>query len=101
MNFGLTKQDITKINDVFADYPEVKQVTIYGSRAKGNFRKGSDIDLTIIGVDDYSMKIEIGNDLDNILLPYKIDLSLYSQITDFDVLDHIKRIGCVFFKKDT
>ena len=97
--FGLSNLDIQKINRVFAGYPDVKQVKIYGSRAKGNYREGSDIDLTVIGVNDYSLKLKIENDLDGLSLPYKIDFSLYSLITDSEVLDHIERFGLVFFDR--
>jgi predicted nucleotidyltransferase len=48
IQFGLKQEDIDKINDVFASYEGIDSVVIYGSRAKGNFKVGSDIDLTII-----------------------------------------------------
>ena len=99
MKFGLKNQDIEKIAGVFSNYPEVNEAIIYGSRAKGNYRKGSDIDLTLVGVDDYSIKVKIALDLDNLLLPYKLDLSLLSQIDDREMLNHIKRVGTVFYKR--
>ena len=48
IQFGLKQEDIDKINHVFASYEGTDKVVIYGSRAKGNFKVGSDIDLTII-----------------------------------------------------
>jgi predicted nucleotidyltransferase len=49
MKFGLTDETITKINSVFRNHPEIDSVLIYGSRAMGNYREGSDIDITLIG----------------------------------------------------
>ena len=49
MRFGLTDETITKINTVFVKYSEIEEVVLYGSRAKGNYREGSDIDLTLKG----------------------------------------------------
>lgn len=45
--FGLKEATIKKIWAVFSEYPLVAKVVIYGSRAKGNFKNGSDIDLTL------------------------------------------------------
>jgi len=49
MRFGLTEDTIEKFHSVFRKYPEIEEVIIYGSRAKGNYREGSDIDLTLKG----------------------------------------------------
>lgn len=96
--FGLTKQAIDKINSVFCQFPSISKVLIYGSRAKGNFKPTSDIDLTLIGqalTTTDLLKIE--NALDDLLLPYKIDLSLMSHIKQPDILDHINRVGQTFY----
>jgi uncharacterized protein len=49
MKFGLTENTIEKFNSVFEKYPEIEEVVVYGSRAKGNYREGSDIDITLKG----------------------------------------------------
>jgi uncharacterized protein len=49
MNFGLKDRVIQQFGEVFSQYPEIESVVIYGSRAKGNHREGSDIDITIMG----------------------------------------------------
>ncbi len=79
---------------VFSRYPEIETVIIYGSRAKGNFRPGSDIDLTLeeAGM-SLSRRLQLETDLDDLLLPYKIDLSLRREIEDPALLDHIRRFG--------
>jgi len=82
------------IKDYF-DYQGSNLIT--GSRAKGNYRKGSDIDLSLVaptvGVSDL-LKIE--NEIEELLLPYKVDLSLFHLIENKELVDHIKRIGKKF-----
>lgn len=97
--FGLKQQHIDLINQCFAKYTQIEQVLIYGSRAKGNYKNGSDIDLTIVGKADFSILLKLQNQLDDLLLPYKIDLSLHHQITNPDLLDHMQRVGKVFYQK--
>ncbi|MFN0214429.1 MAG: UDP-N-acetylmuramate--L-alanine ligase [Saprospiraceae bacterium] len=92
---------IEKLNAVFGKHPEVERVIVYGSRAKGNFKNGSDIDLTMEG--EYlnlSKQYKIENEMDDLLLPYMIDLSIMKQIQNPDLLDHIARVGKVFYQKE-
>ena len=99
MKYGLKQETIDAINGVFANYPQVMEVTVYGSRAKGNYHHGSDIDLTMVGDElDLNTKFKIENELDDLLLPYKIDLSIKHQIENPDLLNHIHRVGLVFYK---
>lgn len=100
IQFGLKQEDIDKINHVFARYEGIDSVIVYGSRAKGNFKAGSDIDLTIIENSiSFPKFLEIENSLDDLLLPYKIDLSLKRKITTVDLLSHIDRVGKLFYKR--
>ncbi len=98
--FGLKQKHINLINQCFAQYPEIHHVILYGSRAKGNYRPGSDIDLAIKGDLDYSSLLKLENELDDLLLPYKIDLSLYHKISNPDLIDHINRVGKVFYETE-
>jgi len=47
--FGLTREDLETITAVLRRYPAVETALIFGSRAKGNFRRGSDVDMTLKG----------------------------------------------------
>ncbi len=97
--YGLSHQTLKCIRDAFEKYPQISQVLIYGSRAKGNFQQGSDIDLTFKGQGiTIETLLKIENDLDDLLLPYKFDLSIYDKITDQDVIEHINRVGKNFFQ---
>lgn len=99
--FGLEIATIKAIQKVLEKYPEVEKAILYGSRAKGNYRVGSDIDLTLIGQNlNLSILQKIENDLDDLFLPYKIDLSLYHHIHNENLLEHIDRVGKVFYEKN-
>ena len=91
--FGLTASEIGKICSVFERFPEVTQVLVYGSRVKGNYRISSDIDMTIMDDIDWSLFNRIEAELDDLMLPYQIDLSIFSQIENDTLIDHIQRVG--------
>jgi len=96
---GLSSETIKKIQQVFSHYSEIDSVCLYGSRAKGDFQKGSDIDLTIMGDALSNAKLpRIENELDELLLPYKIDLSLFREIENEDLIKHIQRVGVEFYR---
>jgi type I restriction enzyme S subunit len=100
MKYGLKEHVVISIKSVFAKYPQVENAILYGSRAKGNYRPNSDIDLTLKGENlDLSTLFKIETDLDDLLLPYKIDLSIFSKIENQDLIEHINRAGIAFFKR--
>jgi predicted nucleotidyltransferase len=98
MKFGLKKETVDKINNIFAKYPQVEEVVLYGSRAKGDFKNGSDIDLALKGGKLDSLIVnKIRLEVDDLLLPYSFDISLLKEIDNPDLIDHIKRRGVVFY----
>jgi predicted nucleotidyltransferase len=101
--FGLKETTNLQICEVLARYPHIDKAILYGSRAKGNFRNGSDIDLALCGGADLTLEVlyKIMNDLDDLLLPYTIDLSIFEQINDSDIIEHIQRVGVTFYDKKT
>jgi len=93
-NSGLDLNVIKKLLNVFSQYPEIQSVTLYGSRAKGNFTPSSDIDLCLTAPDlTYSQFIKATAELDDLLLPYSIDLSLRHHIENKELIEHIERVG--------
>ncbi len=97
----LTQETIRKIAGIFANHADVDEVILYGSRAKGNYKPGSDIDLTIKGEGlDLEQLNKISNALDDLLLPYTFDLSIFHHITNSDLLNHIERVGKVFYRRE-
>ena len=100
MRYGLRDETIEKIVAVFSLFPEIDKVILYGSRAKGNYKNGSDIDLTLIGEDiNLTVLNKIELRLDDLMLPYTFDVSIFHQISNTDLIDHIERVGVVFFQK--
>ncbi len=101
MRFGLKERTIAQIHSVLAHHPQVQKAILYGSRAKGNYKTGSDIDLTLIGGSGLTLRVlfRIMNELDDLLLPYTIDLSIFNGISDADVIDHIQRVGVTFYAR--
>lgn len=94
MEFGLPDRTLKGLRTVFRRYPQIDEVLIYGSRAKGNYRPGSDIDLTLKGADlKESILSRVLVDLDDLNPPYLMDVSLYDAIESVDLRDHIDRIG--------
>lgn len=98
--FGLKESVIQQICAVFAKYPPVAKAVLYGSRAKGNYKTGSDIDLTLLGGEELTLRVlyKIMGELDDLLLPYMFDLSIFRDISDPDVVEHIQRVGVTFYE---
>ena len=98
---GLSVSTIGKIQSVFGQYPQIDSVILYGSRAKGTYRPGSDIDLTInLKPDvkpDLSLHHRIASQLDDLDLIYTIDLSFHQLIENPDLIEHIDRVGIRFY----
>ncbi len=100
MKFGLKIENVNLINEIFSMYKAIDQVIIYGSRAKNIHSRGSDIDLAIIDENlTFTELLEIEDKLDDLMLPYKVDLSQKRKISNPELLGHIERVGKVFYKK--
>lgn len=98
--FGLKEEQFRQIQAVFEQFPEIETVLLYGSRAKGNFRPGSDIDITLIGKGlNLGLLNKLSEQLDDLLLPYMFDISIYQQIKNPNMKAHIESVGKDFYKK--
>jgi predicted nucleotidyltransferase len=96
---GLNGNIIQQICSVLSSFPQVDAAVLYGSRAKGNYKPGSDIDLTLKGNFDLSILNSISLKLDDLYLPYMFDLSIHHHINDPDMIDHISRVGIELYRK--
>jgi type I restriction enzyme S subunit len=100
MKYGLTETTVENICAVFARFPEIEKAILYGSRAKGNFKTGSDIDLTLCGEALTSdLCSTISSALDDLLLPYTIDLSVFDELNHAELREHIERVGVLFYEQ--
>ena len=99
MKFGLSDTVIRELQDVFRRHANIKKVLIFGSRSKGNYRAGSDIDLAVIGNDiDYNLLLSILCEIDDLELLYSVDLLDYQKKKGTPIGDHIDRVGQVFYE---
>jgi len=102
MEFGLSDATLATVRAILAARPNVESAIVYGSRAKGNFKTGSDIDLTLVGADlDYNTLGSIAGDLDESDIPYKVDLSILANISNPNLVEHIQRVGKIFYQRET
>jgi len=98
---GLSDANVERICGVFAQHQHIEKVVLYGSRAKGNYKTGSDIDLTLYGSGvDFDQLNVIASELDDLLLPYTIDLSLFEKLQHTELREHIERVGVVFYQRN-
>lgn len=98
--FGLSEKTVEKIDGVLAGHPEVERAVLYGSRAMGNYKNGSDIDLTLIGSGlGYLDLLKIMGELDDLLLPYIIDLSICHMLGHKELRENIQRVGQDFYRR--
>lgn len=100
-DFGLKSDTIQKIQFVLSTNPHISRVLVYGSRAQGTQKNGSDIDLVLIGENGLVLDelLKMKSKLDDLNLPYSIDLSLWDRITNPDLREHIQRVGKVFYER--
>ena len=100
MKYGLTEEQWDMLSNVFARNPKIGKVILYGSRSKGTYKPFSDVDITLVGdelsVNDLS---DTMNAIDDLLLPYMFDVSLYHKLKSPELLNHISRRGVVVFKR--
>lgn len=101
MQFGLSDETVTRLIKVFAAYPDISEVIVYGSRAKGSYNEGSDIDLCLKGTHlDATILQQVSNDIDDLLLPYIVDISIYSAIKNKELHEHIQRVGKTLYRRE-
>ena len=98
---GLKAEVVQRMAAVLAAFPEVEQAILYGSRAKGNYRPGSDIDLTLklSAEPERNLLHRVMSGLEDLDLPYSIDLSLWSYLDNDNLRDHIERVGVEFYNR--
>ena len=99
-DFGLPQRTIDELLNYFKTKPYIEKVCIYGSRAKGNYRNGSDIDFAI-WTDEHSLISRIAGELDDLPTPYRFDVTDYKALTHQGMIDSINQEGIVFYTGKT
>ncbi len=89
---ALTDRETSLICSVLNRHPEVSQVKLFGSRAKGCHTPASDIDLALWGVDALQAE-SIAAELDELPLPYRFDIKAFESVKQDSLREHIQRRG--------
>lgn len=101
MKFGLLERQIKEMVGVFKNFGEINEVVVFGSRAMGNFKKGSDVDLAVKGLIDESLIIHISRLLnEETTMPYKFDVVNYNTISSSDLKKHIDEFGKALYQAE-
>ena len=98
--YGLSDKEFDEMTAIFGKFKNLEKVILYGSRAKGNYKKFSDVDITLEG-DNLTLAdlFQIQDLLYESDLPYMYDVSIFSSITNPDLIDHIRRRGIVIWER--
>ena len=98
MNIGLTNLELNKLNNLFSKYSNIEKVVLYGSRAKGNFKTFSDVDITLLGCSFTRNQLnKLSTEIDDLLLPYQFDISIFQSLINPDLIEHIQRVGITIY----
>lgn len=99
--FGISEKSFELLLESLAKYPEVEEVIIFGSRAKGNFKKGSDIDLAIKGAQcSARLALTLQSYLNEELpIPYMVDVLDYNSLNHQELKEHIDRVGVKLYQQ--
>jgi predicted nucleotidyltransferase len=93
-NTGISESILLNIKTVFSNFREIEKAVLFGSRAKGNFYEGSDIDIAVFGEKlNFEKVLDISIDLDKIDLLQTIDLVHFEKIKEAELKKHIERVG--------
>lgn len=101
MNYGLSDKDLSLMRHTFEANERISSVILFGSRAKGNYKAFSDVDLALVG-DDLSRKDvnSIYAAFDESSLPYKFDILLFHSLKNDALIDHINRVGIIIYSRN-
>jgi len=98
--FGITEKSYNYIVSYLKTKPQIETVILFGSRAKGNYKRGSDIDLAIKGKDSSpELAIDIESFInEEIPVPYTVDVVDYNSLKKKELKEHIDRVGVLFYQ---
>lgn len=97
--YGIKDSEFELLQAVFRKHENIEKVVLYGSRAKGNYKPFSDVDITLFGEKLTRSDLNrIALDIDDLLLPYQFDISIFKSLKNKDLIDHILRVGIVVYE---
>jgi predicted nucleotidyltransferase len=101
--YGLSDRALETVTRLLAKYPDIQSAVLYGSRAKGSYKNGSDIDLTLHTDDTFTHAdlLRLRGDFDDSDLPYRVDISDYCKLENESLKEHIRRVGKVLYERES
>lgn len=97
-SWGLSPEVCGSICMILQKYPEISRVLIYGSRAKGTYRSGSDVDLMIVAPTLSSRRLlKIASQIDDLMIPHRVDVALWHQVDNPALREHVEHFGQDFY----
>lgn len=101
MEFGLREEDLSYIVDAMQQIEEIDKAVIFGSRAKGNYKPGSDVDIAVFGENvTFSTLSKLHATLeDSSPMPYFFDIIDYTHTEHKELKEHIERVGKIIFER--
>lgn len=101
MDFGLHQKDLQEITAILQKFPTIDEAVLFGSRAKGTFKRGSDIDIAIKGEGiNHDIVISLSSLLnEESSSPYFFDIVHFDDISEVELLAHIQRVGRCIYKR--
>ena len=98
MKYGLTNKQLQEIIAILQRYPQISEALIFGSRAMGNYKDGSDVDIALKGQVSHSIAVTIQHELEEeTYLPFFFDVVAYGAISNEKLTKHIDMYGQVFY----
>ncbi|MDR2097130.1 MAG: nucleotidyltransferase domain-containing protein [Spirochaetaceae bacterium] len=103
MRYGLPERTLLSLDSIFRGFSGIRQVILYGSRAKGCYREGSDIDITLKtdGSFTFDDLLHISGAFDDSDIPYLVDVSVYEKLSNQDLISHIDRVGKTLWRRES
>lgn len=97
--WGLTATHLQLLRETFARFPQIQEARIFGSRAMGNFKPGSDVDLALYGSMPLTCTTQVSTILNEELpLPFFFDVVDYARVTNPAFIAHIDQVGQVIYR---
>ncbi len=99
MLYGIKETELDKLTTLFAQNQRIESVILYGSRAKGNYKPFSDVDITLKGENLTRSDLnQLSLAIDDLLFPYEFDVSIFHKLKNEKLIEHIERVGIMIYE---
>lgn len=99
--FGLSEDELSTLKAIFGQFETLGDVLIFGSRAMGTHKRGSDVDIALMGAVSEDLRFRLRDALEESVLPYFFDVLVYEELENAELKKHIDTHGISIFKTST